>query len=364
MNRKLSKVELTNFIEGAGFLATGGGGLISVGEQILNNIYSQKKNVSILSPWDLEDNAIGVSTVMLGGGISIDDLNKINFISQKPISLKATYRLQEYLKKEVDFIYAIEIGPQNSLEAMQLAAFLGKPLVDGDFAGRAVPEMQQTTLSLNGISLTPFSIETFSGDSLIVTHSNNDKRNEEICRNIANISGGVICIAGFTLSGKQVKEIIIDQTISKCIKIGEIIRNRPQSMFSDILEITGGRITFKGKVVKINTNNKNSFFIGEIILKGIKEYSGQSYKIWYKNEFMISWKDNEPDITCPDLICIANMETGVGKVSYGESFRNGIVEGEKIIVFGIPSPEAWKQPKGLKVLSPNSFGFNINYKPI
>jgi len=364
MSRILSKEDLLNFIQGAGLLGTGGGGLISAGEQIIENIISQNKKVCLINYQEISEKAIGISTAILGGGISKKDIDKIEMVPKTPLSLKAAKSLQNYLEKKIEFVFAIEIGPQNSVEAIQLAAFLDVPLLDGDFVGRAIPEMQQTTLSLNNIPLTPFSIATFKGDSIIVANSKNDKRNEEISRNIANISGGLICIAGLSLPGKVAKKIMIPDTISKCIEIGKIINNKSKNLFSEILDITNGIIAFKGIVTDIIAKNVNSFFVGEIMLKGIDEFSGNNYKVWYKNEYLISWKNDKVDITCPDLICLANSKTGVGKISYGQGFRNEIVIGEELTILAIPSPDVWLTEKGLDVLSPKHFEFNIEYKPL
>lgn len=364
MGKYLSYNDLINFIQGAGVLGTGGGGLISVGEEIIKNIVEQEKRVCLVDSSEVEDGATGISTAILGGGISKKDLKTIDLVQKAPLSTKAAIDLQRHLNKNFDFVFSAELGPQNSMEAIQLAAFLDLPLLDGDFVGRAVPEMQQSALSLYDIPLTPFAIRTFHDDSVIVSESGSNYRSEAICRGIATNSGGLICIAGFLLTGKQAKNIIISNTISKCVELGQIINNSCKNIIKKIAQYLNGQVVFQGIVSEIKKTDNNSFFIGEIYLNGVGAFNGQTYKIWYKNEYLISWKNNEVDITCPDLICIVNSSSGIGKVSYGNGFRNEINLNEELTIIGIPAEKIWKNGKGLKIMSPKHFGFDIDYKPL
>jgi len=44
--------------------------------------------------------------------------------------------------------------------------------------------------------------------------------------------------------------------------------------------------------------------VGKFELKGVKEFRGQIYKVWFKNENLISWRNGEVDITVSDLISV------------------------------------------------------------
>ena len=53
--------------------------------------------------------------------------------------------LVQAVGKEAYAIVAGEIGGGNGLEALSVAADMGLPVVDGDFMGRAFPELQVTS---------------------------------------------------------------------------------------------------------------------------------------------------------------------------------------------------------------------------
>lgn len=67
---------------------------------------------------------------------------------------EAVKRLEKYIGKEIDAIVAIELGGINTPAPIDAAARLGKK-INGDYAGRAIPEIVQTTPSLTGENVCP-----------------------------------------------------------------------------------------------------------------------------------------------------------------------------------------------------------------
>jgi len=359
-HRTLKEEDLRHFVLGASILGTGGGGLIAVAEQIVGNIIGHNKRITLIHPEDVKDEALGITAAIFGGGITPETLETFKMDVVPPLYVTAAYGLSKYLNKEFSFVYALEIGTQNSLEPMQMAAFMDIPIVDGDCVGRAVPELPLTTLSL-GVKLNPiFALSTFQGDTIIVTTAANEKRSEIISRAIAGVSGNLLYFSGYTVEGSIFKRAVIPGTITTCIRIGEAIHARTD-VFNNIIKITGGKIAFKGEVTRINMESGSAFFIGTVELLGIDEFEGETYRVWFKNEFLISWRNEAIDITCPDSICIANSETGIGKVTYGKGFRNEMKQGEPVTVLAIPAASIWKTPRGLAQFNPAYFDFDIPY---
>lgn len=356
----LEAEDLHHFALGASILGTGGGGLITIAERIINNIIAHNKRITLIQPQNVKDEYLGITAAIFGGGITPETLETFKMDVVPPLYVTAAYELSRYLNQEFSFVYALEIGIQNSLEPMQMAAFMDIPIVDGDCAGRAVPELPLTTLSL-GAELNPiFALSTFQGDTIIVTSTANEQRSEIISRAIAGVSGNLLYFSGYTVEGSIFKKVVIPGTITTCIRIGEVIHARAD-IFNNIIKITGGKIAFKGAVTRINMESGSAFFIGTVELRGVDEFEGETYRVWFKNEFLLSWRNEEIDVTCPDSICIADSETGIGKVTYGKGFRNEMIPGEPVTVLAIPAAGIWKTPKGLAQFNPAYFDFDIPY---
>lgn len=75
-----------------------------------------------------------------------------------------------------------------------------------------------------------------------------------------------------------------------------------------------------------------------------------------QNENIYAHRNGELDICVPDLICMID--------SNGMPVTNPNWQiGQKVSVIGLPSPEIWKTPEGVKVFSTESFGLKFDYKP-
>ncbi|RLI33837.1 DUF917 domain-containing protein, partial [Candidatus Bathyarchaeota archaeon] len=95
-------------------------------------------------------------------------------------------------------------------------------------------------------------------------------------------------------------------------------------------------------------------------IRGSGDYSGHVMEVWFKNENLVSWLDGEPYVTCPDLITLLDPATADALSNWGEDLRKG----REVAVIGIKAPDLWRTPRGLEILTPRYFGFDIEYRPI
>ena len=97
---------------------------------------------------------------------------------------------------------------------------------------------------------------------------------------------------------------------------------------------------------------------GEVLIEGEGGCAGSTYRIWFKNENIIAWRDGEIDITVPDLICVIDDDTGEPLLN--PSYRLG----SRVSVVALPAPKQWRTARGLEVLGPRHFGFEVDYRPV
>ena len=343
--RLLLPEDLHRLMLGASVLGTGGGGSFSLARAMVEDLDARGMKPKLLGVDALEPGSLGVSTAILGGGLTHEDLEGMGMISDEPASVKGAEALSQYLGRPIDFVFPLEIGPQNTMEAVRLAAFLGVPVVDGDCAGRSVPELNQTTLSLFQVPLTPYVIVTFPGDLVIIPQVGNPTRNETLCRAIAASSGGVLSLTGFPAEGTLMQKVLIPGTLSMAMEIGKHLgpgRFPGESLSAGF----NGRLAFRGRVRRFEMDPSGAFFRGWVTLDGIGAFSGNSYLIGFQNEYLWSWKNGAKDIQCPDLICVLDSESGVGKVTYGHGFENAIEVGDDLTVLHLPCAEVWRSEHG------------------
>ena len=95
--------------------------------------------------------------------------------------------------------------------------------------------------------------------------------------------------------------------------------------------------------------------------KNVFRYAGHTYKVFVKNENIVSWLDGKPDVMSPDLIC--NLDPKTGDTVFGQGLGAYPAEGENAMI-AIPASPLWRTPRGVEVLGPRHFGFDFDYIPL
>ncbi|AHF80978.1 DUF917 domain-containing protein [Thermococcus paralvinellae] len=354
--RVLTEQDLKDLIEGCTVLGTGGGGEPKEGWELIERELKAGREFKLVSLEEIPDNGIVPMPYFVG---SLSD-EKVKSVYEEGEAVRSYRLLEEFMRKEFAGVISTELGGANTAVALATAARLGKPIVDGDPAGRSVPELQHTTYYIVGINIAPFSVVTPFGDEMIVSKVKDDFQAEKIVRSIAASLRTNVGVTSHPIRGKELRNSVVKNAISYALSLGRALRTAREEgtdPINALLEAGNGFLLFKGIAVKSTWEDKNGFTIGEFELEGIEEFKGETYRVWFKNENLISWRNGEIDVTIPDLISVLTPE--------GYPVTNPHVkEGKEYIVVGFPAPELWRTPKGLEVFGPAYLGLNIPYTPI
>lgn len=364
-----TRTDVLDFLTGVGLLATGGGGSVEVGKELLLKDI-ELGPIEIKDPKQVNSNITACVVYRMGSMAPLTEekmrliqslgLRKIHLGNKFPIM--ALSLLERFINTEIDVIAPLEIGGSNTPTPISIATSLGKIVIDGDFAGRAIPEITQTTLFMNSIPPTPTACADEYGNTTIISHSVSCEMVERIGKMISVASFGTVSAAGFVMTGKQLKEAIIPGTLSESYYIGKIIREAVEQNDDPakrlIENYENAFLLFKGKITDFSwEDDPNGYMIGTIDITGDEEFSGHTFRIWLKNENHISWIDGKPFVTSPDLITLMDPS--------GKPLTNNIISpGMYVYALGFKAKEVWRTPLGLKLLGPQHFGFNIQYRPI
>ena len=136
-----------DFCEGALWLATGGGGTLDAGVDLLANALSRGQSLAWVDAASIDDDVWTV-TVGLHGSIAppsaemLADLDRSGLTAARGewYIARAVRELGAYLGHEFGCLVPAEIGPESAAIPLAVGAHLGIPVVDGDYIGRAVPE--------------------------------------------------------------------------------------------------------------------------------------------------------------------------------------------------------------------------------
>ena len=359
--RTLDQQQLEDLIRGCTILGTGGGGSPKRGLRLIQNDLAAGRQFKLIGLEEVPDDALVASPYMCGS-VSPEETGKSAANTDEEMECLVAFKaLEDYLGQRFFAAIATEIGGGNTAVALSAAAKCGIPIVDADPAGRSVPELQHTTFYIQNVSIAPLAVATNKGDVLILSQVSDDYRAEAIVRAVAVMSNNRAGVTDHPMDGKALKTSVVPGTVTKALAIGEAVRVARSSGDDPVraaVSADNGFFLFKGEVRKVDWGIEEGFTIGELIISGQAGDRGHQYRIWYKNEHIVSWLDGKPDVTVPDLICVLDPKTG-------EAITNpNCQQGMEVAVIGYPAPAMWRSPKGLEVFGPKHFGHELPYRPI
>lgn len=360
----LYEQDIRDIILGCTLLGTGGGGDPQIGLDILEQDFAEKRTFVLTKLEEIPDEEYVASPYVVGSVSPETEEEKKKYASYKvqdmPTPAIAFQKLEEYFNKSFYGVISTELGGANTAYALHIGAILRKKIIDGDFAGRSVPGVQHNTCNIFDIPMTPFAIATKYGDTAVFSNIVNEERAETLLRVLSVESNNNIGVVDHPMSGRTLKGKVIPNAISTALRLGQIIRECKENKIHPIKKITEefqGKELFEGVVDAIEWDTKRGYTEGNIYLNGINTYENNTYRIWFQNENIIAWKNEMADATVPDLICVLDEE--------GNPITNpNYTKGQNVFVFALPAPELWKTERGLTLLGPESFGFDIKYEGI
>ena len=368
--KKLTNIqEATDFVRGCTFYATGGGGLPENGIESLMSEINEKGFVQITDISEIPDDAVAVCPFLMGSiaphdEATLKEMAGFGFIDgvnkEKARLAKAIQELEAYIGVKTTVGVPIELAGANTSGPISAGSSLGMMAVDGDYCGRAIPEILQITPYLYDRKWLPVASVDEWDNVCIIKKATNLRVVERIGKLISAGAYGLAGQAGFIMSGKELKETVIAGTLSKSYELGKFIREAQEAHLDHIpqkiAEKVGGWVLAEGKRTDFEDEDRIGYYWGTTT---IQSDAGDEYKIWFKNENHVCWKNGEPFVSSPDLICVVDRHTG-------EPIPNPKMrQAQDVAIIVLPCDERLRQDKIKKVLDPQYFGFeDISYVPV
>lgn len=319
----LFKKELENIVKGATFLASGGGGSYSVGMKLTEHFkkgYYPSDSFELVRISDLKPKTSGIVVAYIGSPESAKNFT----VPDAAVSALETFKQET--KKTIDCIIPVEIGALSTTVACLVAAKMEIPVLDGEGAGRAVPTLNLISLSTGGISVNPTIIagppSKDQNPYVSIEISNSDQigasdKIESMVRPIIS-QPEYQEIAGLAMwyvdDIKSIRENLIEDSVSRCMQLGELIRVQQASSKPDLKAILNSfpksgdyhaTILYSGKIISASTQTAGGFDNGMLVFE-VPDIGPnfRKIKLIFQNESMLLW-DSElasPRVMAPDLI--------------------------------------------------------------
>lgn len=365
--RTLTEQEIIDIIVGSSIQATRNSNSANMIKQA-TELLTQGKKFTLISVEDLPDDWMVVAAAGgVGGGGAWEYVRerteKQKLANVENTRLASAHALAKHLGVKWNAIIRNEASGA-MMGAFQSAIELGVPVVDACLAGRAKPELNLQVSFINGVSGSPAALVTRWGDTVIIDKTVDDYRLEDLARAVAVSSGGGSSIARNPMTGKEVKRGTIRGAVSEAMLFGRTVREaraQGKDPIDALVKVAKGYKLFQGVVKKAEPKGERGFNWEDAELEGIGPYKGHTYKIFVKNENIISWLDGKPDVLPPDLIY--NLDPKTGDAIVGQRM-GGYPMGAEIVIVGRAASPMWRTPKGIELFGPRHFGFDLDFVPI
>ena len=125
------------------------------------------------------------------------------------------------------------------------------------------------------------------GNVVIIKEAVSTAMSERIGKLLSRAAFGGCGMAGYLLKGKEMKQIVVKDSLTKCYDMGRAIRQaheKGQDAADAAARQGKGWVLFRGRVAKTEWDESQPYMygIGTNTLEGGGPFSGQKFAIWYK----------------------------------------------------------------------------------
>ncbi|MEM9595475.1 MAG: DUF917 family protein [Acidobacteriota bacterium] len=341
----LSKEQLEVIVDGATFLASGGGGSKTSGETLAEN-FPDDGEVQVVTVDEATAGA-GRSAVSayIGAPSGVSELTKP---TAGVLALEDLDRLSRELYGEgIAHVAPVEIGALSTLVACTVAFAKGLPVIDCDGAGRAVPELELTTYAGAGVTANPTVLANDDPDDeqKIVLQVESAADTDALSRVIIGAPGfdEIAGLGTWIMDGSTLERAApIRGTLGLSLEVGEALSGpSPIDALFSVLERNGlwAREIFRGVLVDSIEQEQGGFDVGQVMFHD--PGSDAVAVIYNQNENLIAWSSayDRPLAIGPDSICYVTPD--------GKTFSNDDITeelyGTEVILVGIAARTALRE---------------------
>lgn len=357
--RHLVSSDIPDIALGSSLLGAGGGGDPYVGSLIARQALDKAGSVALYDADEVPDDWL-VATI---GGVGAPSVLAEKGINGCEIS-NLLHAQEDQLGRKLDAFVLSEIGGMNSVIPIAASAIAGIPLVNVDGMGRAFPGLQQDSYNIAGVHTWPMAFADEKGNVSMLTTIDNDWM-ENLGRATVDAMGGQGIALGQFMSGATMKQAAVRDSLTKAKFIGETIRTvkdvAAKEHFSSpraaLFDKIGAKGLIEAKITDVTRETRGGFNFGRAELEGIRGSKGHTAAIEFQNENLITYCDDRPVATTPDLICLVDCDTFIPVTTENLKY------GKRVLMLILPCDPVWRTPAGIGLAGPRWFGYDLDYIP-
>lgn len=346
--RTLTIDQVDDLALGATLLGTGGGGDPYVARLMLRQAIETHGPVEIVEPHELPPDGLVMTTAVVGAPTVLLEKIPAGFEFVKSVEALASY-----LGREPTALMPIEVGGLNTLIPLAVATEMDLPVVDADGMRRAFPQIEMTVFTLAGIKCSPMSVADEKGN-LCVFETVTNQLGETLVRGAVMSLTLANAFSSYSMSVAEVAEHAVLGSVTYCTELGarlSAVQRGEAGAYEAFLDFAEAEVIFSGVITDVLRETTQGFSKGTVTIEA-RDGSDDTMQVAIQNEFLVAWRNGEPVVTVPDLICILDAETATPITT--ETLRFG----QRVDVVAMPCAPEWHREGMLDVVGPKAFGYD------
>jgi uncharacterized protein len=337
----LNQQQMNDILLGATFFGSGGGGPVSVGQQIIQQILQYPKRPVLVTSTDVNDDA-GMAISAFVGSPDAASSATMNY----GVVAKTAYDTldkQVSPRKPFTHVLGAEPGAGNTFIPMAVAALNNIPLVDATGATRAIPTIPLTTFAAADLRISPIVLAN-PDHHMTLFVEDADQADPAIRGVISNnpAFGSMGGLALWAMNGTQMKQTAVLGTVTRALALGTFIRTNAMKSpdpVGAVVNFTKGYLLGRGTVQNVVEQSMGGFDFLSIIVQ-LDNSKDQLY-IYGQNENIFAYNTSRPGPIAmgPDSLCWLTAD--------GTPFSNVEVSGyigTPVALVGLPAPAQFRSP--------------------
>ena len=335
---ELDKRGLTDMLNGATLLGSGGGGPYEIGEQVIEKILATGKTPNVVDAQDMPDDAWAVIAAGVGSPNAAGGFDP-------SVASDAVRAMGEAMGVTFEYIMAAEIGAGNTFMPLFVADDMDIAALNVAGSSRAVPAITMSTFAADSVPV---------NELMVANHDQKVGISVKWAKNASGPMRAVISdpsfgqIAGLAIwpmQGKTVKKSAIRGTYNMAQELGAALRKgiKDGDPVAAVCDHLGGKVLARGKLLSHTESTSGGFDMGSVMVEIPASGSDAATEliILNKNENLIAWRSdkNTPLTIAPDLISYMLPD--------GTVFSNVQIPahiGKEIVVIASPAGPNMRKP--------------------
>lgn len=321
----ITKKDLTAYLKGSQFFATGGGLPFALHEKIFQRVLAGKDHVEAISLKDLKADDVVVSAYGIGDPSIIPE----NFAD---VAITAFDKYKKMTGYDIKGIIPGEIGAEGL--AFLVSQCTHVPVIDADLVGgRAAPEIQLDVFTVCNLSITPVLLMALNGKSVFLEGVFTAQEIEKISRDFFAQNGSSGLLVGYGISSQDLAKHAIQNTLTLSMQMGMALWEKDMKK---ILQLIDGKILCKTAVENVLLESSCGFLCGTITCKnGV---------MTVKNENMFFTDHEGKKWRAPDILMLLDEECNPMHNAYATEYI-----GKEVYVIHAPAIGYWQKNTAKKM---------------